>query len=61
MSRSVGKNVSRAIKESKWLYIIYRNTKNIITNFWIFAIYDIDFKNKELKVDMLNIMYQRRY
>jgi len=53
MSRNIGESISKAIKESKWLYINYKNTRNTFTNFWI-AIYDIDFENKRLDVKIFN-------
>lgn len=45
--------ISKAIKESKWLDIRYLNKQNEITQYWI-AIRDIDPLTKKLKVDMFN-------
>ena len=49
----VGKVVSRAIKEQKWIKIKYKNKDNIETYYWIY-IKDIDPEKKKLKVDMFN-------
>ncbi|OUM64502.1 hypothetical protein PIROE2DRAFT_60642 [Piromyces sp. E2] len=49
----IGSNISRAIKEGKWLNIEYKNRYNICTVFWI-AINDIDCSNRTLKVWMFN-------
>ena len=45
--------ISRAIKEAKWLEIAYQNKQNETTQYWI-AIKDIDPKSRELMVDMFN-------
>ncbi|MBQ9070190.1 MAG: AAA family ATPase [Clostridia bacterium] len=45
--------ISKAIKEAKWLEISYQNKQNETTQYWI-AIKDIDPKSKKLKVDMFN-------
>ena len=49
----VGKVISRAIKEQKWIKIKYKNKDNIETYYWIY-IKDIDPEKKKLKVDMFN-------
>lgn len=48
----IGSNISRAIKEGKWLDIHYQQ-ENEITNFWA-AIKNIDFDNKVFKIAMFN-------
>ena len=45
--------ISKAIKEAKWLEISYQNKQNETTQYWI-AIKDIDPESKKLKVDMFN-------
>ena len=45
--------ISRAIKEAKWLDITYQNKQNETTSYWI-AIKDIDTKTRRFKVDMFN-------
>ena len=45
--------VSKAIKEGKWLEITYQNKQNDTTQYWI-AIKDIDPKSRKIKVDMFN-------
>lgn len=51
---SVASEISRSIKEGKWLYIEYNNTsEKRITYFWA-AVLDIDPNNKKLKVDLFN-------
>ena len=45
--------ISKAIKEAKWLEITYQNKQNETTQYWI-AIKDIDPKTKEFEVDMFN-------
>ena len=49
----IAREISKAIKESKWLDISYKNVKGETTFFWI-AIFDIDFKKKMLKVSIFN-------
>ena len=50
---NIGEQLSKAIKEGKWLYISYLNKEKKITFFWI-AIKDIDFDTKKIKVSMFN-------
>lgn len=45
--------ISKAIKEAKWLEISYQNKQDENTQYWI-AIKDIDSKSRKLKVDMFN-------
>ena len=45
--------ISKAIKEAKWLEITYQNKQNETTQYWI-AIKDIDPNSRELVVDMFN-------
>jgi len=45
--------VSKAIKEAKWLDISYQNKQDETTQYWI-AIKDIDPKTRKLTVDMFN-------
>ena len=45
--------ISKAIKEAKWLEITYQNKQNEITQYWI-AIKDINPKTREFFVDMFN-------
>ena len=45
--------ISKAIKEAKWLDITYLNNQNETTHYWI-AIKDIDSKNRKFKVEMFN-------
>ena len=45
--------ISKAIKEAKWLEISYQNKQNETTQYWI-AIKDIDPISKKLRVDMFN-------
>lgn len=49
----ISNQISKAIKEAKWLEISYQNKQNETTVYWI-AIKDIDSKNKIFKVDMFN-------
>ncbi len=46
--------ISKAIKQGKWLNITYQNQQNEKTYFWC-AIKDIDANTKTLKVDLFNI------
>ena len=45
--------ISKAIKEAKWLEITYQNKQNETTQYWI-AIKDINPRSRELVVDMFN-------
>ncbi|KAL6636328.1 putative DNA helicase [Neocallimastix sp. 'constans'] len=50
---NIGDNISKAIKEKKWLNISYTNTRGTTTFFWI-AIFNIKFDTKELYVSIFN-------
>lgn len=50
---SIGENISKAIKEGKWLHISYINQKKENTIYWI-AIKDINFDRKSFTVAMFN-------
>ena len=54
MKYSVGKMISKSIKENKWLSIDYVNKDNQETSFWC-AILDIDINGKMLTVDIFNV------
>lgn len=49
----IGKTISKAIKEQRWIKIRYKNKEEHETFYWIY-IKDINPKNKTLKVDMFN-------
>ena len=49
----IGKTISKAIKERKWLKIRYKNKDERETYYWIY-IKDINPKNKTLEVDIFN-------
>jgi len=49
-----GMEISRAIKEGKWLAIQYENTQNETTKFWC-AIKDINPINQKMTVDIFNL------
>ena len=49
----IGKTISKAIKERKWLKIRYKNKDGLETYYWIY-IKDINPKNKTLEVDIFN-------
>ena len=51
--RSIAREISRAIKEAKWLYLIYENKSGETTKFWA-SIKDIDIDKKLFLVDMFN-------
>ena len=50
---NIGSTISKAIKESKWINIEYKNYNDEITIFWI-AIFDINFYERKLTVRMFN-------
>lgn len=50
---NIGTNISKAIKESKWLNIEYKHSEEEVTYFWA-AILDIDFDKKRFKVKLFN-------
>lgn len=50
---NIGKSISKAIKEGKWLDISYINQSGTKTYYWI-AVNDINFDEKKLKVRMFN-------
>ncbi|MDA3054944.1 MULTISPECIES: AAA domain-containing protein [unclassified Campylobacter] len=54
MKYSIGKVISKSIKESKWLSIEYVNQYGKTSYFWC-AVLDIDVEYKKLKIDMFNI------
>ncbi len=54
MKYSIGKTISKSIKENKWLSIDYVNQKNEESSFWC-AVLDIDISRKILKVDIFNL------
>ena len=49
----IGEQISKALKEGKWLDISYINKKGETTYYWI-AIKDIDFEKKSFNVLMFN-------
>ena len=54
MKYSIGKMISKSIKENKWLSIDYVNKGKEDSTFWC-AITDIDVNSKILSIDMFNI------
>jgi len=54
MKYSIGKMISKSIKENKWLNVIYKNKDNEETTFWC-SIRDIDILQKRLIVDIFNV------
>lgn len=54
MKYSVGKMISKSIKENKWLSIDYVNKDNQESSFWC-SILDVDVNGKSLTVDIFNI------
>ena len=50
---NIGENISKAIKESKWLEISYINQNKENTFYWI-AINDIEIEQKKLYVTIFN-------
>lgn len=58
MLNRIGSELSKSIKEQKWVYLEYNNKLGETTYFWA-AITDIDVKRKRLIVDMFNpVKYQ---
>jgi len=55
MKYSIGKTISKSIKENKWISIEYKNQKNEITSFWC-TVQNIYIEKKILVVDMFNAM-----
>lgn len=54
---SIATSIARSIREQKWLYIEYYNTKELkITYFWI-CILDIDADKRKFKVQLFNQEY----
>lgn len=51
---TVCRDIFRAIHEGKWLSIEYHNRENEDTKYWI-GIYDLDVRNRILKVDGLHL------
>lgn len=56
---NIGDNISKAIKESKWLNVSYINKNNVETDFWM-AVLDIEVVKKELYVYIFN-RYKKTY
>ena len=54
MKYSIGKTISKSIKENKWLSVDYVNKDGQESSFWC-SILDVDMNNKALKVDIFNI------
>ncbi|MCR4898412.1 MAG: hypothetical protein K5892_04205, partial [Acholeplasmatales bacterium] len=54
MKYSIGKMISKSIKENKWLSIDYVNKDKQETSFWC-AILDIDIDSQKLTVDIFNV------
>ena len=54
MKYSIGKMISKSIKENKWLSIDYVNKDNQQSSFWC-SVLDIDINGKFLTVDIFNI------
>ncbi len=54
MKYSIGKAISKSIKENKWLCIDYVNLKGEESSFWC-SIEDVDIERKILKADIFNI------
>lgn len=54
MKYSIGKMISKSIKESKWLSVDYVNMENQESSFWC-SVLDIDIDKKTLSVDIFNI------
>ena len=53
MNRSIALAVSKAIRQGSWLAVDYHNKKSEDTHF-LFAVKDVDIKNKQLKGDCFN-------
>jgi len=58
MKKDIGIELSRSIKERKWLSIDYQNRQGEKTHYWI-GIKDVSLGAKRLKVDMFNVAYYR--
>ncbi len=56
MNTTILHEISKSIKESKWLFVEYLNQQGVKTNFWC-AIQDVDYKNKALTVTNYNLGY----
>lgn len=54
MNYSIGKTISKAIKENKWLSIEYVNKNSLESTFWC-AVLDINIDKKSFTVDIFNI------
>lgn len=54
MNYSIGKTISKAIKENKWLSIEYVNKNSLESTFWC-AVLDINVDKKSFTVDIFNI------
>lgn len=54
MKYSIGKVISKSIKENKWLSIEYINKNGEKSNYWC-SVLDIDINRKKLKIDMFNV------
>ena len=54
MKYSIGKMISKSIKENKWLSIDFVNKDNQESSFWC-SVLDIDVNEKVLSVDIFNI------
>lgn len=54
MKYSIGKTISKSIKENKWLSVDYVNKDGQESSFWC-SVLDVDMNNKALKVDIFNI------
>ncbi len=49
----IGREISKAIKENKWLKIAYRNTSNQVTYYWIY-IMNINPRERKLYTSLFN-------
>ncbi len=54
--RLIAREIARAIKEAKWVYLIYENKSGETTKFWA-SIKAIDIDKKSFLVDMFNFKY----
>ncbi len=53
-----GYEISKAIKEAKWLHIHYQNKDEGLTKFWV-SVQDVDPERQTLFVDMFNVKYHK--
>jgi len=57
---NIGENISKAIKESKWLSVAYINQNNFRTLFWM-AVLDINITSKEFLVSIFKYNKESNY